>query len=308
MEITFLGTGSAWSVPEHSCRCAICRKMTALGERRTRTSLLVRGIETILVDCGPDVNLQMRRSGMTRPDAVIITHEHGDHYLGMDDLLAFRRSVPKDAWAPIPVYATERSWQSIEPRFGYLLGSLIEKRTVVPGLPLQGIGTRIIPFKTFHGAFAAGSVGYVLEDDSIGDKTFRLVYTSDLIRVEEEIPELSEPDILIIQSHWLNEPRENRPNHMSFQRAMDYINAWRPRIASYLVHISDADQVPGDPCNNFLKKLAPLSPLSDPATGEPYPIPTCHEEWQKSVDRICSDYGAPGRVLVAYDGMMINHV
>jgi phosphoribosyl 1,2-cyclic phosphate phosphodiesterase len=282
--------------------------MMDLGERRTRTSLLVRSIETILVDCGPDVNLQMTRSNMTRPDAIIITHEHGDHFLGMDDLLAFRRSVPRDGWTPIPVYATETSWQSIEARFGYLLGSLIEKRTASPGLPLQGIRTRIIPFKTFHGPSAAGSVGYVLEDDIGGDRAFRLVYTSDLIRVQDEIPELSEPDILVVQSHWLNEPRENRPNHMSFQRAMDYIKAWRPRIAAYLVHISDADQVTGDPCNSFLKKLDPLSPLSDPTTGEPYPIPTCQEEWQKSVERICLDYDVPGRVLVAYDGLTIDHV
>ncbi len=280
----------------------------SLGEHRTRTSLLVRGIENILVDCGPDLSLQMRRSGMTRPDAVIITHEHGDHFLGLDDLLSFRRSVPQEAWSPIPVYATEKSWQNIEVRFSYLLGSLIEKRPAIPGIPLQGIQTRIIPFKTFHGPSAAGSVGYALEDDSSNNKPFRLVYTSDLIRVEHEIPELSEPDILVIQSHWLNEPRENRPNHMSFQRAMDYIKKWRPKIASYLVHISDADQVLGDPCNNSLKKLTPLSPLSDPSTAEPYPIPTCQEEWQTAVDRICLDYDVPGHVLVAYDGMMINHV
>jgi len=95
---------------------------------------------------------------------------------------------------------------------------------------------------------------------------------------------------------------------MSFQRAMDYIKSWRPKIASYLVHISDADRVLGDPCNNSLKKLGPLSPLSDPATGEPYPIPTCQEEWQQCVERICLDYDVPGRVLVAYDGMMIDHV
>jgi phosphoribosyl 1,2-cyclic phosphate phosphodiesterase len=280
--------------------------MTDLGERRTRTSLLVRGVETILVDCGPDVNLQMRRSGMTRPDAIIITHEHGDHYLGLDDLLAFRRSVPPEAWAPIPLYATEKSWQSIEARFGYLLGSLIEKRSAMPGIPLKGIRTRITPFKTYHGPSASGSVGYALEDDRGADAAFTLVYTSDLVRVEEEIPELSEPDVLIVQSHWLNEPLRNKPNHMSFQRAIDYIKTWRPKVATYLVHISDADQIPGDPCNNFLKKLDPLSPFSDPTTGEPYPIPTCQDEWQRTVDRICLDHDVPGRVLVAYDGMMIS--
>ncbi len=305
MAIIFLGTGSAWSVPEHSCECTICRKMNTLGEHRTRTSLLVKGKETILVDCGPDLGFQMKRSLMPRPDVVIITHEHGDHFLGMDDLVAFRRSVPREVWQPIPVYATETSWQAIELRFGYLIGSLVVKRLAVPGIPLEGINTRITPFKTFHGPSAAGSVGYVLEKNGGSDKPLKLIYTSDLIRVEEEIPALSDPDIVVIQSHWLNEPRENHPNHMSFQRAIDYIKKWKPRLASYLVHMSDADRVSGDPCNNFLKKLEPLSPLSDPSTGEPYPIPTCQSEWQGIVDRICGDYNVPGRVFVSYDGMII---
>jgi len=304
MEILFLGTGAAWAVPEHSCGCAICSRMLAEGEERTRTSFLVRGRESLLVDCGPDLRIQMRTYQLERPDAIFITHEHGDHFLGLDDLLAFRRSLPPDSWRPIPVYATKQCWKAIEIRFGYLLGSLIERRYAFPGVQLEGLKTRVTPFKTYHGPTAAGSVGYVLEDHLSG-QDFKIVYTSDFSRLEAEPSLLMEPDVLIIQSHWLNEPRENRPNHMSFQRAMDYIRKWRPRRGTFLVHLSDADQIPGDPCNTFLKKSQPLDPLEEPGSGIRYPIPRCQIEWQVVLDRICRDHHVPGPVIAPYDGMRV---
>jgi phosphoribosyl 1,2-cyclic phosphate phosphodiesterase len=302
MEIVFLGTGAAWSLPEYSCNCATCTKMGALGEARTRTSLLLRSDETILVDCGPDIRQQMWDHSVERPDLILITHEHGDHYLGLDDLLAFRRSLPRDEWTPLPVYASEQAWKAIEIRFGYLVGSLIEKRFGFPGVPLEGTRSEITPFKTFHGPTASGSLGYVVQE-STGAGNFKLVYTSDFVRLEDEPEILYEPDVLVIQSHWLNEPEVNKPHHMSFQFAKDYIKKWMPRRSTYLVHISDGDQVPGDSCNHFLKKYKPLSPLTDPASGEPYPVPRCLQEWQEVVDRICKDYRVPGPVVVTHDGM-----
>lgn len=199
MEIVFLGTGAAWSLPEYSCQCATCTKMNELGEHRTRTSFLYQGGETVLVDCSPDVQSQMWNNRVERPDLILITHEHGDHYLGLDDLLAFRRSMPKDQWQPIPVYASEQTWKAIEVRFGYLVGTLIEKRYAIPGIPLQKTKLTITPFKTFHGPTALGSVGYVLEEPS--NPSFKLVYTSDFMRLDEEPELLMGPDVLIIQSH-----------------------------------------------------------------------------------------------------------
>ncbi len=303
MEILFLGTGSAWGVPEHACECAICSEMRARGEERTRTSFLVRSDEVLLVDCGPDLRRQMIRSGMECPDAVLITHEHGDHFLGLDDLLPFRRSVPVDQWKPLPVYATEITWKSIEARFGYLLGSLMEKRLAIPGKLLEGLATRVTPFKTFHGPSAPGSVGYAIEESKPNGNT-KLVYTSDFLKMDEK-PILMEPSALIMQVHWLYEPRNNRPYHMSFQRAIDYIRRWNPIGETYLVHMSAGDLVPGDPKNNILKKLEPVEPMVDPTTGEIYPIPRCQDEWQTVVNRICRDYGITGPVLVAEDGMKV---
>ncbi len=305
MEILFLGTGAAWCLPEYSCTCAICSKMLSIGEERIRTSLLLRGSESILVDCGPDARIQMKAYQVEQPDAILITHEHADHFLGLDDLLAFRRSMPRDSWKPIPLYATEPVWKAIETRFGHLVGSLIERRYALPGVALEGLKMRVTPFKTYHGPAAVGSVGYVLED-MVSGRDFKVVYTSDFSRLEDEPPILMNPDLLVIQSHWLNEPRENRPNHMSFQRAIEYIRKWKPRRGTYLVHISDADQVPGDPCNNFLKKSAPLAPLEEPGTGLSYPIPTCQAEWQDVIERICVDHDVPGPVVVPYDGMRVD--
>jgi len=302
VEILFLGTGAAWAVPEHSCECLICKRMMELGEERTRTSFLVRGPEKILVDCGPDFRLQMRRNALERPDLVLITHEHGDHYLGLDDLLAFRRCTPRAAWRPIPVYATQQTWDAVEQRFGYLVGSLIEKRKAVPGEPLSGIKTRVLPFSTFHGPSAPGSVGYFIQDRS-GAGTSSVLYTSDFMSLPEEPSFLLEPDVLVVQSHWLNEPRNNRPHHMSFQCALEYIRRWKPVKATYLVHLSDGDQVAADPCNDYLKKLDPMSPLKHPLSGDTYPVPLCQAQWQDVVDRIAGDMGIPQPVVVAQDGL-----
>ena len=52
------------------------------------------------------------------------------------------------SWKPIPVYATAKAWESIEVRFGYLVGSLIERHDAVVGEPLPNLKMKVVPFKT----------------------------------------------------------------------------------------------------------------------------------------------------------------
>ena len=300
MKLTFLGTGSAWSLPEIGCSCLICKQMRRENERRLRTSLYLESKEKVLIDCGPDIVRQWWSNGLKGVDAVLITHEHGDHYLGLDELVALRRSAAPDRWRAIPAYATVEAWETIELRFGYLFEKTLERRVAIPGEPLVGFETTITPFKTFHGSIARGSVGYVFEHAGV-----RLVYTSDLLHVEAQEDIVRRADVLIIQAHWLNEPRINRPSLLSLQRALPMIHTWEPRKLVCLVHISDADLVPGDPANDSLKKVAPKDPLKDPQSGMPYPVPTCQMEWQEVAERVFKDNGISVPVQVAYDGLVV---
>lgn len=303
-EIIFLGTGSAWRAPEHNCECRICATMREMKEERTRSSILVKSSGNILIDCGPDLLEQMKSQKMERPDAVLITHEHGDHFLGMDDLLAFKRSVTASEWRNIPVYASEVTWNSIEARFRYLLGTLVEKRVATPNEPIEFLEEKIIPFKTDHGVTASGSVGYMIET-LVNGSPKRIVYTSDFVGLPFEPDFIKGADVLIFQTHWLNEPDENRPSHMSLQRGIDIMKRWAPKGDVYLTHISASDIVEGDPRNNIPKKPKCTNPLINPATGKPYSTPRCQSEWESVVQSVCAGYGLGFRVLVTHDGLRV---
>jgi phosphoribosyl 1,2-cyclic phosphate phosphodiesterase len=111
---------------------------------------------------------------------------------------------------------------------------------------------------------------------------------------------------LIIQSHWLNEPKENRANCMSLERGLEFIRAWKPKDRVFLTHISEAYPVEGDPVNGALKKLAPRKPLEDPETQLPYPLPTCQAEWQTVAEKVFLDQKIPVPVIVPSDGLEVH--
>jgi len=306
MEVVFLGTGGAWGLPEINCDCLICREMLKRGEKRERTSLLLSGDDTLLIDCGPDAASQLRRHPVKRIDGVLISHEHGDHFIGLDELFAYKRNVPRKDYFPIPVYMTERSWEVIAPRFAYLVAmEVIEVRTVEPGKWFRQGEYNIFPFQTLHGDFSKGAVGFVIQVRAPSGEDVRILYTSDFIDLPEVSTELLRPDYLIMQSFWLNEPRVNRPHHMSFQRAMPFIEQLSPKKGTYLVHIGDGDMVPGDPANENAKKCEPEDPLKPPSGGDPYPIPLNQEDWQKTIDQIMADRNLPYNVTVAFDDLKI---
>jgi phosphoribosyl 1,2-cyclic phosphate phosphodiesterase len=304
MELTFLGTGGAWGLPELNCHCRICSEMKRKGERRQRTAFVLSGNKTLLVDCGPDIASGLARNPVTQIDAILLTHEHGDHYMGLDELFAYKRSLPRGTFDPIPVYATAQSWSVIMQRFRYLESmAVIKPQIVEPDSDLLIGDLRIMPFKTHHGDFAAGSVGYAIQWEDEHRKT-RLVYTSDFMDLPSLRSALMNPDYLIIQCFWLNEPVINRPHHMSFQRAIDFIKRLNPGKEVFLVHLGDGDMVSGDPANTMLKKVEARDPLRD-GRGVAYPIPLNQAQWQQTVTRIASDQRLSYKLTVAFDDLKV---
>lgn len=304
MDITFLGTGGAWGVPELDCDCLVCREMRRKGEKRERTSLLLADESTLLIDCGPDARSQLSRQDMDTIDGVLITHEHSDHYIGLDELFAYKRNQPRGSFQPIPVYLTPKSHEVISKRFDYLEDmEVIRVCMIEPGRWFDVNEFQVLPFDTYHGPFAKGSVGFLVKIKGSSGEDVRIVYTSDFSDIPDPPADLFHPDYLVIQSFWLNEPVNNRPNHMSFQRAIHFIELLKPKKETFLVHIGDADMVSDDPANSLLKKYEPKDPMIPPSGGDPYPIPLNQAQWQETVDRVILDRDLPYKVTVAYDDL-----
>ena len=294
MKITFLGTGPAWGHPELGHNCAACKYARANKGKnwRRRTALFIEtNAEKLLIDCGPDIREQfMGREAYSAVnydpieyfDALLITHSHTDHINGLDDLSALRRSGRCDS---IPTYATDKTWEEIRNRFGYLVGrqgegKLLIRRAALPGVKLVGLQSHITPFAVEHGPTAPGAIGYIFWD--AGKK---VVYTGDFYDIPIRDERLKRPDLLIIESNWFNEPSDQPATswHMSFQRSVAFIQEWRPNKV-VLVHMSHED---------FTRN--PRAPLLSPP-------PKNHDEWQQAVNQFSQGVN----IEVAYDGMSLS--
>ena len=84
--LTVLGSGTSMGVPTIGCDCAVCRSSDPR-DRRTRPSVLIEyGGRSVLIDTTPDFREQAIRENIRSLDAVLYTHAHADHILGIDDL------------------------------------------------------------------------------------------------------------------------------------------------------------------------------------------------------------------------------
>ncbi|MBX6746889.1 MAG: MBL fold metallo-hydrolase, partial [Acetobacteraceae bacterium] len=85
--------------------------------RRTRTSALVEGPDggRLLIDAGPDLRAQLLAVGVARLDAVLFTHAHADHILGIDDL----RQVNRITGKVLDAYGTRTTLSKLDDRFDY---------------------------------------------------------------------------------------------------------------------------------------------------------------------------------------------
>ena len=206
---------------------------TPIEIRKYRTSLLVTTDDghSILVDCGPDFPHQLREFELGVVDAILITHSHLDHIGGLDELNLYRPSGP----IPIPAYATKACWDSIRQQrgFGYVIDSLglITENVLFqnPNSPSLQIGSiTITPFQVEHHVIAPGAVGFLFEE-TIGNRTKRLLYTGDLWAVSNPNSCLfqSSIDLAIIEcDRWsgLAGPAVGG-GHMSFQEAVRMLSS-----------------------------------------------------------------------------------
>jgi len=89
LTISVLGSGTSVGVPTIGCHCAVCSS-TDPRDSRLRPSVLVGyGTRNIVIDVTPDFRQQALRARLDHLDAVVLTHAHADHIMGLDDVRPF---------------------------------------------------------------------------------------------------------------------------------------------------------------------------------------------------------------------------
>jgi phosphoribosyl 1,2-cyclic phosphate phosphodiesterase len=189
VRITFLGTGTSTGVPMIGCGCATCLS-TDPRDSRLRPSIYVETADArILVDAGPDLRTQALRHQITRIDAILFTHGHADHILGMDDVRSFNALMN----APMPCFGDAATLEDIRRMFGYVFDPATPKGGGLPRLDLREIqgpfrvgDVDAVPVPLFHGkrpilGYRFGAMAYLTDCSHIPDASWPLLEGLDLL-------------------------------------------------------------------------------------------------------------------------------
>jgi phosphoribosyl 1,2-cyclic phosphate phosphodiesterase len=115
LKLRILGCGTSTGVPKIGNDWGKCDPAEPRNAR-LRSSILVESEgERILVDCGPDLRQQLLSADVGKLDGVIVTHAHGDHCHGIDEL----RPIALALGRPVPLHARADVLSELQHRFGY---------------------------------------------------------------------------------------------------------------------------------------------------------------------------------------------
>jgi len=224
--ITVLGSGTSTGVPTIGCRCEVCTSADPR-DNRLRPSILVRYAgRGILIDTTPDFRTQALRAPIERVDAILYTHAHADHILGLDDVRPFNYRQRSE----IPIYASQDTLDAVRRVFRYAFEPE-PKQTSIPRLKLHPIedhpfdlfGLPITPLPVKHGdatilGFRFGSAAYITDQSGIPEAT------------KEKLQDL---DVLFLDAL----RHKPHPTHSTVAQSLKWAEELKPR-RTFFTHIS----------------------------------------------------------------------
>lgn len=208
------------------CPCAVCHSADPR-DRRTRPSIFVdvAGGPKILVDTSTDLRQQALAHDIARVDAILFTHSHADHVMGLDDSRRFSQMTK----AAIPCFADAATAASLRKTFYYVFDPSTDKGGGLPQIDLQTVDgpfsvqdVAVQPIPLMHGArqifgYRFGDFAYLTDTNFIPDAAWPLL---DGVRT-------------IVLDALRHRPH---PTHFTVAEALSAIERIQPRQA-YLTHI-----------------------------------------------------------------------
>ncbi|MDL1913836.1 MAG: MBL fold metallo-hydrolase [Bergeyella sp.] len=190
MKLFFLGTGTSQGIPVIGSSHPVCLSKN-FKDKRLRSSVIIttKNGTHILIDCGPDFRQQMIGNQKDNIDVVLLTHEHNDHIIGLDDLRPIIHKNNKD----MPLYCHPRVAKEIKKRFPYAFS--VKKYPGAPSFDVYTLekenpffisDTKITPISVYHGklpiyGYQIDNMAYITDTNFIDAKEKEKLYNLDLL-------------------------------------------------------------------------------------------------------------------------------
>ncbi len=224
--ILVLGSGTSVGVPMVGCHCKVCTSSDPR-DRRLRPSVLLRlDNKRILIDTSPDFRYQALHFGIERLDAILYTHSHADHILGLDDVRPYNFLQKEE----IPIYTSAETLETIQRIFHYVFDcrpSQSSRPRLQPHIfndePISAAGITFHPIRVAHGqgtahGFRFGNCAYLTDHSGIPP---------------ESLEKLAGLDVL-----FLDALRHNpHPTHSTVEESLRTVEKLKPNRA-FFTHIS----------------------------------------------------------------------
>ena len=231
LRVTLLGTGTSTGVPVIGCTCRVCLSNDPR-DKRTRCACLIEVDELhLLVDVGPDFRTQALRAGLTRIDAVLLTHHHFDHVVGLDDLRPF---FFENA-TPITCYARPDTAATLRDMFKYIFldrtyPGVANLRMEAVAAPFRVAGrydasrsALVTPIEAYHGRLPL-----------YGYRVGRFAYLTDTSHIPpESMALLDDLDVLVLDAL----RHEPHPAHLTIEQAVEIARRIGAR-QTYFIHMA----------------------------------------------------------------------
>ncbi|KAI0492459.1 hypothetical protein KFK09_026732 [Dendrobium nobile] len=201
----------------------------------------------ILIDVGKTFREQVlrwfTRHKIPRVDSIILTHEHADAVLGLDDIRAVQPFSPTNEIDPTPIYLTQHAMESLAEQFPYLVKKKLKEGEEVRRVaqldwriiesdcaPFISSGLQFVPLPVMHGE------DYVCLGFLFGKKS-RTAYISDVSRFPAATEHLisraggGQLDLLILDNLY---KRGSHNTHFCLQQSLEAVSRIRPKQALFI--------------------------------------------------------------------------